>query len=128
MEMTSDRQKERRKDPRHRVKEGAFVIPQYSSGEAGQIVDICKGGLSFQYFANGNQLKSAFDIDILLFDTGYCLRNLNVSNISDLPDITNETPFTIFPIRRCGVRFNEMDDTQMTRLEKFIEDYALCPA
>ena len=60
---------ERRKYKRFHAQEGAFVSPRTHAQKFWQILDISKGGLSFRYIPQREDLKKSSELDILTHDT-----------------------------------------------------------
>ena len=52
------------------------------------------------------------------------LKGVPVKVISDV-EVTNLHPFSIVPMRRCGLQFKEMTPFRISQVEKFIENYSL---
>lgn len=113
---------ERRKDKRYALQNAIVSMPQVSSLAIGTILDISRGGMGVRYPAQGEQLTSRFEIDILLTDTNYFITNIPVATVSDF-ELENQVPFSLFNERRCGLRFGALSVTQTTQLEHVFQDF-----
>lgn len=106
--------KERRKDPRYRTSEGAFVN---AASNFGKIVNVSMGGLCFQYINWHEDTQETGELDIYL----------------NGQDMLNSIPFQILPapsakqqaegqflLKECRVKFDNLSQIQKTKLEHFI--------
>jgi hypothetical protein len=113
---------ERRKHKRFKVQYGAFAIFQSNVKKLGQIIDISRGGLAFRYIANGERFKGSDELDVLLADNSFHLEKIPFRTISDFV-ITSEISVNFITTRRCGVRFGELGQDQVSRIEFFINNH-----
>jgi hypothetical protein len=118
---------ERRKHKRFKVQYGAFAVFQSNVKKLGQIIDISRGGLAFRYLANGERFKGSDELDILLADNYFHLEKIPFRTISDF-GIASEIPYNSITTRRCGVRFGELGQGQISRIEYFIHNYTIAEA
>ena len=89
----------------------------------GQIIDISRGGLSFRYMDNGMIEDQEDLLTILSTDQQFYLVNIPFQTVSDFALINIPTFSSIIMRRRC-VRFKDLDEEQIRRLEEFIRRYA----
>jgi hypothetical protein len=113
---------DRRKQKRFQIQDGLFAIVRPEFTKLGQIIDIGMGGLAFRYVVTGNRENKAFEVDIFLVGDGFYLEKVPIKTISDikLPKKFSNGPL---PMRRCGVKFGELTQNQITQLEYFIKNY-----
>ena len=58
---------DRRKSKRYKMKDVAFaVLTSGSDEELGQVINISRGGLAFEYFVGSRQIRDAKYLDIML--------------------------------------------------------------
>ena len=140
---------ERRNHQRYGVKQGTFAvlratsielskIKDMSMGEIafavikskpikmGQIIDISKEGLSFHYIDRQRGSNSLYKMDILFAKDAFYLDRLLFKPIFDI-EIRSDIPLNSFAIRKCGVKFGELNQRQRSQLEYFICNHTLDP-
>jgi hypothetical protein len=117
-------QTEKRRFRRFQAPGNAFALLRGPDGRLGQIIDICKGGLAFLYVANGVQPGRSFQLDIFLANHGFHLDEVSFRTVSDF-EVSKQGPPNSVIMRRCGVQFDELNQDHLSRLEYFIENYAL---
>jgi len=115
---------ERRKNKRFHVNNGIAALPISSSVIIGTIVDISKGGLAVRYASEDEELKSFFDIDILLTDTNFFMPNVSTNIITDF-ELENKIPFSIITERRCGLQFRQLSSEQISQLDDLLTNYTM---
>ncbi|MBN1958848.1 MAG: PilZ domain-containing protein [Desulfuromonadales bacterium] len=85
------------------------------------IVDISEGGLSFRYL--GQKLKRSDVKKVSLYhDYELIVDDIPIKSISDYRLRDN-----LIPVRRGSVRFAEMEDEKLSKLEKFIRSFTEAP-
>jgi PilZ domain-containing protein len=114
---------EQRKEKRFQLKKCAFAIPSARSRKLWQIMDISKGGLAFQYVANGERLYDSSDLDIAYSSDSFYLEKVPFKAVSDL-EVENGIRWSSLKVRRCGVQFGELTQHQVSLLEDFIQNQA----
>jgi hypothetical protein len=117
-------EKERRQDPRYRAQDFAFAVFRAHVSKLGQIMDISRSGLAFRYIAAKEWSNGLFEIDIFLADNGFYLYNLSVRTISDF-EIANETALSSVAMRRRGMQFVELNQSQTYQLDYFIQNHTV---
>ncbi len=119
-------QAEKRRFRRLQAPQNAFALLRGPDGRLGQIIDISKGGLAFRYAGNGGQPKRSFQLDIFLANKGFHVEKLSFRTVSDF-EVNNQNPANSVIMRRRGIQFDELNQGHISRLEYFIENYALGP-
>ncbi len=114
---------ENRKLERYRVRDGAMAVIGKNANVLGQIIDISRGGLSFRYMDNGIIEVEEDLLTILSTDQQFYLVNIPFQTVSDFALVDIPTFSSIIMRRRC-VRFGNLDDEQIRRLDEFIRKYA----
>jgi hypothetical protein len=115
---------EKRRFRRFQAPQNAFARLGGPEGRLGQIIDISKGGLAFRYVGNGGQPKRSLQMDIFLDNNGFRLEKVSYRTISDF-EVSKQGLANSVIMRRRGVQFDELDQGHASRLEYFIENYAL---
>jgi hypothetical protein len=113
---------DQRKDKRFQLKKCAFAIPRARSRKLWQIMDISKGGLAFQYVANGERIYDSSDLDIAYSNASFYLEKVPFKAVSDL-EVENGIRWSSLKVRRCGVKFGELTHSQISLLEGFIQNH-----
>ena len=110
---------ERRQFNRIKARNDAYVIfPTTSVPLYGFIVDISRGGISFEYIPVDDAMIETDVLDIILGDTGRRFNSLPFQSISDI-----ESPdpcYSPVVLRRRGVQFVDLTTAQQSDLENFI--------
>jgi hypothetical protein len=137
----------RRKHKRYRAKSGTFALLRSTSIELskirdmsmgqigfaviksrpikmGQIINISKNGLAFDYIERQSKTIEVFKLDILFAEDAYFLGKVLFRPIFDYA-IDAEIPFNSFIIRRCGVQFGELTSQQESKLDYFVNQHTL---
>ena len=115
---------ERREHKRFRVKEGAYALIGNKPSRLGQIKNISRGGLAFSYIVNGEEINGSFKVDIFISGQGFSLKDVPSKKISDF-HIDNKLPFSTFAIRQSGIQFDEMNHSQLSQLDHFIQNHTM---
>ena len=114
---------EKRKFTRFKVKDLSFALLKSDFyEELGEIIDISKGGLAFQYLVGENLIKEAVELDIILAHNGFHLKELPCKTISDF-EIINEIYFSSLKMRRHSIKFADLDNKQISELDYFIKQH-----
>ena len=113
---------ERRKHKRFDVKRGAFAVSPPSFDKLGQITNISKGGLAFQYSANDEQVKSTSEVEIFATSDDFFLRKLPVKIVLDY-EIEAQVPFASAPTRQVSLQFKKLIHYQKILLDHFLKKY-----
>jgi hypothetical protein len=114
---------ERRKNKRYRVQKGVLVAPNTRGRKLWQVLDIGMGGLAFRYVSNEGELKTSSELDIVTGDTRFLLEQIPFKSTSDLE--MSDDSVSSRKLRRRGVRFGDMNDTQVRQLEYLIRSHTV---
>lgn len=113
-------QNDRRKNKRYEIRGIAFaVLKSDSEEELGQIINISRGGLAFQYFVGSRRIEKAKQLDIMLTKKGVYINKINVRTVADF-EIANELPFSTIAKRQQSVCFDLLTEEQQNQLEFII--------
>jgi hypothetical protein len=112
---------ERRKHKRFKAKEGAFAVLT-SDNKMGQIKDISRSGLTFQYIGHGEPSSGSTEMEIFSTVYDFYLKKVPARVIVD-SEIEKTVPFSSVPMRQVNVQFEEMTPIQSKLLEYFIQNY-----
>lgn len=125
---------ERRQFQRYSAPESAFALLRAGHEKLGQIKNISKGGLAFEYTPDENHKNSVESelsrkIDIFIFGDKIFGDNFRLSTIPckiiyDGDTVPDHSIITSIPMRRCGVQFGNLNpeaagllDSCLTRCE-----------
>jgi hypothetical protein len=97
----------------------AFAVIKSKPIKMGRIINISTDGLAFHYIDRKRGSNSLFKMDILLASDAFYLDRILFKPVFDF-EITSEIPLNSFSIRKCGVKFGEMNQRQRSQLEYFI--------
>jgi len=114
---------------RYRVLDGIFVVlkPSSNSSRLGGMVDISKGGLSFQFIDTKGSGISYSELDIFVSGYGKKVESLPFEIISD---IMMEKEISFYPVvtRRLGVKFTSLSEVKKAQIYSFIQKHAIYDA
>jgi len=113
---------ERRKHKRFKVKGGAFAVSTSDCKNLGQIKDISKGGLAFQFIENGEQAKGSIEIEIFSTVGDFYLKKLPVKTVLDF-EVDNTVSSNSMPMRQWSMQFVELNYFQKLLLDFFLQKY-----
>ena len=114
---------ERRKEKRYPVQKGVLVAPSTQARKLWQVLDIGKGGLAFRYVSNDDELKTSSELDIVTGDTRFLLEQIPFRSISDFE--MSDEPVSSHKVRRRGVQFGALTDTQVRQLDYLIRSHTV---
>lgn len=102
----------------------AFYTDLHNFIKLGQIIDISLGGLAIRYIALGEETQAPGVLE--LFGSSGCIAHLTEVPCKVVYDyeISDES-WGMLKVRRCGVKFGELTQKQLSRLHAFIQAYAL---
>ena len=112
---------ERRKHKRFKVEKGFLAVSSPDHSRMGQIKDISKGGLAFEYLANISSNEEPLEVEIFSRDDVFSLR-LPVKKIVDFKLNTKEL-YTSLLIRQLSFQFGKLNHSQEAQLDHFIQRY-----
>jgi hypothetical protein len=114
-------QVERRKHKRSEVQDDTFVLLRSDDTKLGTLINITMNGLTFHYIGREEALSELAQLGILLPDNHFYLFKVPCKIISDLKLYKNHpSPISM---RRCGVQFGELTQSQVSQLQYFIQNY-----
>ncbi|MDH4321499.1 MAG: PilZ domain-containing protein [Desulfobulbaceae bacterium] len=125
---------ERRKEKRYRVNERAIAVLKVGSRftRLGQIVDVSRGGLAFDYllldgvFAETKMedVVGEISLNIITEDGFVVLESVAVKPVNDRLLQREERFFATVPTCRCGVSFDNLSPDQGRQLGEFLMHHA----
>jgi hypothetical protein len=113
---------ERRKHERFRIRKPAFAAFGSQVWQLGHIIDISKVGLSFRYIAHGARSNGSSALEIYLADKSFHLEKVKFETVWD-SELADQLPSSSIPVRRRGVRFEELTQGQRVQLASFIRNH-----
>ena len=113
------RRMERRRHPRADAENDLFVVLPNRPVKMGAVEDLSPQGLSFYYVDGEKPFIGSFTVDLFTGKTESYFCNLPVKAVFDIRvDVPGR--FRYIPVRRCGVRFDEMTDSYRVEFERFL--------
>lgn len=113
---------EKRKHKRFKAKEGAFAAVTSGDIKIGQIKNISKGGLAFQYIDNSEPSSGSVQIEIFSVAKDFYLKKSSAIVVRD-SEVDSTVPLSSLPMRELVVQFGEMGSNQMYILDCFLQKY-----
>ncbi|MBF0234469.1 MAG: PilZ domain-containing protein [Desulfamplus sp.] len=110
---------ERRRHERYKACDGSFAAVSANSFKLGQIINISRGGLAFQYIDTHIDSLEKEENRIFLSSKEYYVRGIPFKPVSDLA-IPNENPYSNLTMRQCAIQFESMTMEQMIKLDNYI--------
>jgi hypothetical protein len=110
----------RRRLKRHQVRAGVYALIDKDSSIMGEIREINRKGLSFNYHFDDKVVPVSSTIDIICLEDDFRLSGLPYRRIADLR-ITKA-------VRRCSILFGNLTRVQSSQLKSFITKYATVQA
>ncbi len=112
---------ERREHKRFETRDEAFIVLGPDSTKLGRLIDISMGGLAFSHVAKTRPPDGLFELDLFLVEGDFYLDKLPYEIISDFK--TNDNRFGSITMRRCGVQFGSLTQSQISELDYFIRNH-----
>lgn len=116
------RKKERRVDNRFTMKEDIFVISASKPEKKHSMIDISKSGMSFKYYSVKNQMVENGKYSIMTSDRRFVLDDIPCRTVSDIV-LNHSRDLTDVSVRRRGIQFKELTESQHESLDYFLENY-----
>ena len=117
---------EKRKHARFLPPPNTFAALGKGYARIGKMIDICNGGLSFEYLAEKNKKLHYFEVDIFLVGNVFCLYSLPCKIVYDIqihePHVKNEF-IKVLTNRKCGVKFKNLTEYNNLQIQFFIDNY-----
>ena len=102
----------------------AFAVIKSKPIKMGQIINISTDGLAFHYIDSKKRSKRLFKMDILFAKDAFYLDRLLFKPVFDY-EIKSDIPLNSFAIRKCGVKFGELNQRQRSQLTYFICNHTM---
>jgi len=125
--VTKDRRisSQQRIHQRFRAKDLTFVkLNSEHQEDIGQLLDICKGGLSLRYFLNDKRSHNYSNLGIFVSGGNFTIDAIPFKTISDTV-LANRSPFSTINLRRHSVQFENLTTDQISKLDHFLKNHAL---
>ena len=127
--MSKNKNAERRKNPRLNPKELTFVAVRPEFSKSGELFNISKSGLCFQYLRMKKQKEDesrSIKIDIFIINNNYYLPKVPCTLIYDVEEKRGPTIFpNNFEFRRCGLQFGEISLEQAKKVGLYLENHTM---
>ena len=97
-----------------------------SSHKSGELLDISRGGLCFQYLHKPNpagDVSTSLKIDIFIVNNGYYLPKVPCKLIYDEKKEETALFRMSLEFRRCGLEFGELSKEQNSQLELYLNNH-----
>jgi len=111
------------------MKEWVFIVPACAFSRLGRIVDIGKGGLAFHYVPQSTWKpepgERPFEVNISTTLSDSWLKCLHVIPIYDREIQANPCNDAARALRRCGVEFEGLLESDLLQLEDLFDNFGL---
>jgi len=116
----------KRLNKRYKVSDGVFVVlkPSSNSSRLGGMLDISKGGLSFQFTDTKGSGSSYSELDIFVSGFGIQIESLPFEIISNIMMEKQIPPHPVIT-RRLGVKFTSLSEAKKAQIYSFIQSHAM---
>ena len=114
---------ERRKTVRFLPQTETYVALRPDFTKLGRLIDISRGGLSFQYISSKVESRGPTQLDLFTGNNGFYLSTLRCKVIYDITLSEQETSATPLERRRCGLEFGEATEAQAAQLELYFTNH-----
>lgn len=111
---------ERRRHKRFLVENSVIALDSIS----GQLIEISFGGLSFKYVGEEEAAGKLTESGILLGEGDFCMENLPLITVSDVPLEGGDSSDSL-PIRRRGMKFGNLSSEDIFQLGRFIREHTM---
>lgn len=117
---------DRREYKRLKVHEGTYAVlkPHANSSKLGNIVDISKGGLSFNFIDSQRIFSNFNELDIYISGNGLIVSHLPFEITSEIT-LNKDIPFYSVVTRRFGVKFSAISEKTRSQLDHFLHNHTL---
>ena len=116
--------KERRMYRRYPVRDGVVAVLSPCCNITGQIINISKGGLTFRYLFNAEQVVSRAATEVCLRRNGVCIEMLPCTTVSDR-EVRHDGDRRDLKTRERRIRFGELSYHKATQLNHFLHANAV---
>jgi c-di-GMP-binding flagellar brake protein YcgR len=114
--------KERRKFKRYKVPEGKIFVFNHFSTKVGFIKNLSRGGCLFEYIHLVEEVIDPEVVDLFSYDfnkfflIGLPCERVFISKESKEEDNGHKT-------KRCGLKFQDLDEKQKAQLDRLLDNY-----
>ncbi|MBU0985951.1 MAG: PilZ domain-containing protein [Proteobacteria bacterium] len=113
---------ERRKHKRFKVKKGAYAILGSDQNKTGQIKDISRGGIAFEYSACSEQSSGTCDIGVYVSHGFFYLEKFSVIIVADF-EVNDTISSRSSPKMQLSLQFGKLSLNQKVLLDYFLKEY-----
>lgn len=89
----------------------------------GEIKDVSRSGLAFQYPAGRSRTSVAHKIDIVLAENALCLKGLNFKSIAET-EVDEGRPYAPIKTKQQQIQFIDLTKGQQAMLDHLIQTHA----
>jgi hypothetical protein len=114
---------ERRKTVRFLPQTETYVALRPDFTKLGRLIDISRGGLSFQYISSKVEGRGPTQLDLFTGNNGFYLPTLRCKIIYDIPLPEKSASAPPLERRRCGLEFGEATEAQVAQLELYLANH-----
>ncbi|MGD8834890.1 MAG: hypothetical protein PVJ19_08125 [Desulfobacteraceae bacterium] len=100
----------------------AFAIIKSNPLKMGEIIEISRNGLSFNYIENEAKLADNRELDIVFAEKDFHLSRLPFVPVDDTA-LSDDEPFNILSMKRMAVQFEELTTQQKRKIEHLLNHY-----
>jgi len=113
---------EQREHKRFKVKKGIFAVLGTENYVLGQIKNISKRGLAFEFPDTGVRVKGSTEMEIFSKIHNYYLKKLPIKIVEDY-EVEKTVAFSSLPIRQLNIEFGKISPSQKLLLDHFLQNY-----
>ena len=113
---------EKRKHKRFKAQKNTYIITVNDTTNLGQMINISKGGLAFNYIGKKEKISGWHKVDIFLSSKRFYLKEVLFKATSDFY-LDPNTPFSTVLMKQCGGEFGELTEEQKSQLDYFLENH-----
>ena len=118
---------ERRRNMRLNPKELTFVSVRPEFSKAGELFNMSRDGLCFQYLGKPNlarDVATLLKMDIFIINNDYYLLGVPCTLVYDVEEKKGPTLFPLsFEFRRCGLQFGILSHEQTRQVELYLSHH-----
>ena len=125
----------RRKSDRYPTRDRAFALLKPYGNRLGEIRDVSRDGISFDYVDILGHTKNGLSSEGLTLDIVVAAESIYLSKLpcrivyesSVTPEAPYSSPGLLTRTRRCGVEFGNLEEDHSRRLDHFIKTFCRKP-
>ena len=95
-----------------------------SDNKIGQIKNISRSGLTFQYVGDGEPSSGSTEMEIFSTIYDFYLKKVPVKSVVDV-EVDGDIPFSSVPMKQLRIQFGEMAPIQVGLLGYLLQHYTL---